>query len=121
MASRCGVGSTSQRLVNVAWMTTASGRLLREQTFVPALSAPHLDGAISAHIGYAQSRSIDSIPGRFGFPSYARSHGAALDGHSPIKGRDNKRNTAESVPGSTGAVRHLRTFDGPSGTPVLRK
>ena len=38
MAFRCGVGSNSQRRVNVGWMTTASGRLPQERMLFFKLS-----------------------------------------------------------------------------------
>ena len=62
MASRCGVGSTSQRLVNVAWMTTASGRLPQERMLFSSSPGVASERGDSARVGNEQSLGVSSIP-----------------------------------------------------------
>jgi hypothetical protein len=57
----CGVGSTSQGIVNVAWMTTASGAIASKNAFS---SSPGLASGrgVSARVGNEQSLGVYSIP-----------------------------------------------------------
>src|SRR5271165_7303028 len=60
-----------------------------------ALLVAHVDAGISAPIGNEQSLGVESISGRFGLPSHARSQDAAWADTLRSRGETNERNTPE--------------------------
>ena len=77
MASRCGVRSTSQRLVNVAWMTTAPGRLPQERVLFSSSPSVASGRGDFARVGNEQSFGVELDSRELGLPSHARSQGTA--------------------------------------------